>query len=93
LIPSLGVIFSLYLISQCTITQITIGLALLFIGIPIYVRYSPKKEMTELKEALLSRDSILKRAYRQEQTFLAHILRHVKRAHRKITGKKQTWSK
>jgi APA family basic amino acid/polyamine antiporter len=88
LIPSLGVIFSLYLISQCTITQIATGLALLFIGIPIYVKYSPKKEMTELKEALLSRDSILKRAYRQEEKFLAHLLFHVKRAYRKMAGKK-----
>ena len=93
MIPSLGVIFSFYLISQCTITQIATGLALLFIGIPIYVKYSPKKEMTELKEALLSRDSILRRAYRQEEKFLAHLLRHVKRAYRKMAGKKQTWSK
>jgi len=90
LIPSLGVIFSLYLISQCTIGQITTGIILLFVGIPIYLKYSPKKEMTELKKALLSRDSILKRASRQEQRFLAHLLRNVKRGYRKITGKKQT---
>jgi len=92
LIPSLGVIFSLYLISQCTITQITIGLILLSLGIPIYVKYSQKKEMTELKEALLSRDSILKRAYSQEKRFLAHVLWHIKRNYRRIAGKKQTWN-
>jgi amino acid transporter len=91
LIPSLGVIFSLYLISQCTIDQIATGLILLFIGIPIYVKYSPKKEITDLKNALLSRDSILERAYRQEEKFLAHLLRHIKRAYRKLVGKKQTW--
>lgn len=91
LIPSLGVIFSLYLISQCKITQIATGIILLFVGIPVYLKYSPKKEMTELRKTLLSRDSILKRAYRQEQRFLAHLLRHVKRGYRKITGKKQTW--
>jgi len=91
LIPNLGVVFSLYLISQCTIMQIAIGLLLLLIGTPIYAKYSPKKEMTELKKTLLSRDSILKRAYRQEQRFLAHMLRHTKRAYRKITGKEQTW--
>jgi len=90
-IPSLGVIFSIYLISQCAITQIATGLLLLLIGVPIYAKYSPKKEMTELKKALLSRDSILRRAYRQEQRFLAHMLRHTKRLYRKITGKKQTW--
>jgi amino acid transporter len=91
LIPSLGVIFSLYLISQCTIDQIAIGLVLLFVGIPIYIRYSPKKEMTDLKKALLSRESILERAYKQEEKFLAHLLRHIKRLYRKITGKRQTW--
>ena len=91
LIPSLGVIFSLYLILQCTITQIATGIILLFIGIPIYVKYSPKKEMTELKNALLSREATLRRAYRQEQRFLANLLRYLKRLYRKATGKKQTW--
>jgi len=91
LIPSLGVIFSLYLISQCAITQIATGIALLLVGIPIYVRYSPKKEIVELKKTLISRDSILRRAYRQEQRFLAHLLRHIKRAYRRIIGKGQTW--
>ena len=37
------------------------GLILLLIGIAIYVKYSPKREITELKEALLSRDMILRR--------------------------------
>jgi amino acid transporter len=89
IIPSLGVIFSFYLITQCTFTQIFIGLAMLAAGIPIYVRYSPKKEITELKEVLLSRESILKRAYSQEERFLAHLLSHVKRGYRRVTGKKR----
>jgi len=91
LIPGLGVVFSLYLISQCTITQITIGLVLLSVGVPIYVKYSPKKEIAELKKALLSRDSVLERIYREEDKFSAHMLRHVKRGYGKMTGKRQTW--
>jgi APA family basic amino acid/polyamine antiporter len=91
LIPSLGVIFSLYLVTQCSITQIATGTALLLVGIPIYVKYSPKKEMTKLKQALLSRDAILKRVYWQEQRFLAHLLRHFKRLYRRARGRKQTW--
>jgi Tfp pilus assembly protein PilE len=85
------VILSLYLISQCRIDQIAIGSVLLLIGIPIYIKYSPKKEMTDLKKALLSRESILERAYKQEEKFLAHLLRHIKRLYRKIAGKRQTW--
>ncbi len=89
-VPSLGIIFSLFLISQCTIVQIAIGLALLAIGVPIYVKYSPKKEMTELKEVLLSRDSTLRRAYRQEGRFLAHALGYLER---RITHQKEKWVK
>jgi hypothetical protein len=90
LIPSLGVIFSLYLITQCTLTQIALGFVMLFVGVPIYIKYSPKKEIAELKEALLSSESIMKRAYSQEERFLAHALMHVKRLYRRIASKKQT---
>jgi amino acid transporter len=90
LIPSLGVIFSLYLIIQCTLTQIALGFVMLFVGVPIYIKYSPKKEIAELKEALLSSESIMKRAYSQEERFLAHALMHVKRLYRRIASKKQT---
>jgi APA family basic amino acid/polyamine antiporter len=88
-IPILGVIFSLYLITQCSFTQIALGLVLLFVGVPIYMKYSPKKEIAELKEALISRESFLKRAYAQEERFLAHILQHIKRFYRRTVGKKQ----
>jgi amino acid transporter len=88
LIPSLGVVFSLYLITQCTITQIGLGLALLLAGLPIYVRYSPKKEITELKEKLLSRESVIRRARGLEERFLAHLIYHIKRFYRKMASKK-----
>jgi len=91
LIPSLGIIFSLYLITQCAITQIATGTALLLAGVPIYIKFSPKKEIPELKKMLISRDSVLRRVYRQEQRFLAHLLRHIKRTYRRITGKRQAW--
>lgn len=90
-IPVLGIIFSLFLMSQCTIIQIATATLMLLVGIPIYIKYSPKKELTDIKNALLAREAVLERAYRQEGTFLAHLLRHVKRTYRKVTGKKQTW--
>jgi amino acid transporter len=75
-IAILGVVFSFYLISQCTVTQIALGLVLLLIGVPIYLRYSPKKELTELKAVLLSRD-LMQKKLREEERFLAHLLRHL----------------
>jgi APA family basic amino acid/polyamine antiporter len=88
IIPSLGIAFSVYLISQCTPTQLAIGALLLLAGVPIYIKYSPKKELTDLKAALLSKQVTLKRIYEQEHVFLAHALLHVKRAYRKATRKK-----
>jgi amino acid transporter len=87
-IPILGVIFSIYLITQCSFSQIALGLILLFVGVPIYIKYSPKKEIAELKEALISRESFLKTAHAQEERFLAHILQHIKRFYRRTVRKK-----
>jgi APA family basic amino acid/polyamine antiporter len=92
LIPSLGIVFSLYLITQCTIAQIMLGLALLMAGLPIYIVYSPKKEIAELKEKLLSREYTLRWAYDQEERFLAHVIRHIKRFYKRVAGKKPTWN-
>jgi len=63
---------------------------LLLVGVPIYVKYSPKKEIAELKQALLSREAVLKRVHEEEQRFLAHALQHVKHFYRRVAGKKQT---
>lgn len=86
-IPSLGVLFSLYLISQCGIDQIVIGLALVLLGVPVYAKYSPKKEMTELKEELLSTEFMLQRAHRREERFLAYLLRRLKRLYERRSKK------
>jgi len=87
-IPALGAAFSIYLIAQCNLIQIGLGLLLLAVGIPVYVKYSPKKEITELKQALLDRENILKRAYDTEHLFLAHLLHHIKKAYKRIKQSK-----
>lgn len=92
IIPISAFIFSLYLLSQVTITQLAIGLGLLLVGIPIYTRFSPKKELKELKRILVSTPNRLRRAYRQEQRFLGNIFRLIKRYYRRKTGRKQAWA-
>jgi APA family basic amino acid/polyamine antiporter len=88
-IPVLGVIFSLYLITQCSFTQIALGLILLFAGVPIYIKYSPKKEIAELKDALMTPETILKTAHTQEERFLSHVLEHIKNFYRRRIGEKR----
>ena len=46
-IPALGIIISLYIMSQCNINQIIIGTILIVAGIPIYWKYSPKEEIRD----------------------------------------------
>jgi amino acid transporter len=82
IIPVLGILFSFYLITQCTLSQIAIGAALLLAGIPIYIKFSPKKEMTELKRVLTSREEVYRLTDRLEHNFLAHPLFHIKRFYR-----------
>jgi amino acid transporter len=87
IIPILGMVFSIYLMTQCALPQIVVGVVLLLVGVPIYIGYSPKKEVSELKEALLSRETVLRRTARQEQRFLAHVLYHIKKFYRRMLGK------
>jgi APA family basic amino acid/polyamine antiporter len=88
-VPVLGAFFSIFLISQCTVTQILLGLALIVIGIPIYARYAPKKELKEIKSELFSRKTIMEKVDREEQKFLAHPLSHVKKLYRRSTQKEK----
>ena len=78
LVPSLGVIFSLFLMTQVSLQQILVSVLLLAVGVPVYVFFAPKKEQHELKEAFLSRDAILERTYHQGEVFLANVVRHIK---------------
>jgi amino acid transporter len=87
IIAALGIVFSLFLITQCTPIQIGLGVALLLAGVPVYIKYSPKTEIAELKQTVLSRENILKRVYAQERTFLAHALLHLRQWYRRVTRK------
>jgi APA family basic amino acid/polyamine antiporter len=86
-IPVLGIVFSIYLITQCSLSQIAIGVILLLVGIPIYIKYSPKKELAEAKQALISEQNIFRRIYRQEHVFLAHVIFHIGDYYRRLMRK------
>ncbi len=83
----LGIIFSIFLISQCSLLQIGLGVLILLIGVPVYVFFSPKKEISILKRALLSRPHLAKRLREQERRFLANVLRHVKEWYRRMKAR------
>ncbi|MGQ9723397.1 MAG: APC family permease [Candidatus Jordarchaeum sp.] len=87
----IGAACCVFLITQIKPLELLIGAIIFAIGIPIYLFFSPKETLSELK-IFLSRREILKRAWEMEHVFLAHILKHIKRLYRKSCGKEQTWS-
>jgi len=87
ILPLIGIIFSAYLITQCTPIQLALGLTLLLVGVPMYIKYSPKKELTEAKKLFLSEQNIFRRIYRQEHVFLANALHHIRSWIRRLMGR------
>jgi amino acid transporter len=77
-IPVFGMIFSILLMTMVGLNLILISISLLLVGIPIYIWFSPKKELKEVREAFLSREAILRRAYEQGERFLAYPIRRIK---------------
>src|SRR5256712_12553231 len=75
--------FSIVLMGLVSPRLIGISLVLLAIGVPIYTFFSPQKELTELKDAFWSPETISPRAYLQGHRFLAHPLRAIKRLMRR----------
>ena len=90
-IPPVGVVFSLLLMTQVHGQEILVSLMLLAVGVPLYIFFSPKKELQELKEAFLARDAILERAYDQGERFLAHALRRIKWMAYRVKHVEKAW--
>jgi APA family basic amino acid/polyamine antiporter len=90
-IPYLGILFSLVLMIQVKMNQILVSLLLLGAGVFVYGFFSPRRELTELRQAFMSREAILRRAYNQGDRFLAHLLRHVKWLYYRLTGRERAW--
>jgi Ca2+/Na+ antiporter len=78
IILALGIIFSLVLMSQVSLQQIIVSLLLLALGVPVYIFFSPKRELHELKHTFLSQEEILRRTYDQGERFLAYPIRRIK---------------
>lgn len=85
ILPVVGVVFSFYLITQCTTSQIAVGLLLLGVGVPIYVAFSPKKELSDLKGELLAPGACQKETVRLRESFLAHALLHLRKLFEKTS--------
>ena len=91
-----SILISLYLISQIGQANITIGIILILLGIPVYIFFSPKSEVREAKKFLAKRETILKHRLEKENVFLARAVKHIKihsrkrrKFYRKMMGMKK----
>ena len=96
-IPLAGAALAGLLLFLVQVEVALIGLALLAAGVPVYMLFSPRKELTELREVFLSRSERAAWAHRQSLRFLAYPVhqlrvflrdRHRVEARRGRTGKK-----
>jgi amino acid transporter len=78
IIPVLGAAFSLLLLMLTDPQEILVSLALMGVGVPIYMFFSPKKEMAEARAAFNSTEQTLSRAAAQRTRFLAHPIHHLR---------------
>ncbi|MGZ7116266.1 MAG: amino acid permease [Methanobacterium sp.] len=82
--PALGIIISLYIMSQCNINQIIIGTILIAAGIPIYWKFSPKEEIRDVVEDITSREVFVRQWIRSREVFLGYLLRRLAHLVRRI---------
>ena len=77
IIPIAGVLISIYMMTQCNLNQIIAGLVFIALGIPIYWKYSPKKEIRSVIKEITSREVFLRRWVRAREVFLGYLLRRL----------------
>jgi len=68
-IPVLGIVLSVFLIYECGISTVAFGIVSILIGIPIYVLYAPRTELTTLKRDFYSTEAVLARTVHSNLNF------------------------
>ncbi|HEY6283306.1 MAG TPA: APC family permease, partial [Nitrososphaerales archaeon] len=79
-LPWLGIAVCLFLLYSTSLQDKLVGSIVILAGIPIYVYFSPKVDMADLKEDFLSAPKITQRYLERTDRFLAHLLKHIRRA-------------
>lgn len=74
-LPILSIIICIYLLYFTSLYSKIIGAIVLLLGIPIYIFFSPKADMYNLKKVFISEESVLLRNLEKKEKFLANFLR------------------
>jgi APA family basic amino acid/polyamine antiporter len=85
IIPVLGIIIIIYMITQTAPNQIMIGTILILLGIPIYLKYVPRTQIKTVRRDIEFCTGYCKTCFRaccrrlpSQEPFLAHVLWHLR---------------
>jgi len=84
ILPWLGVGVSLYLLYATSLFDKVVGSVLILLGIPIYLYYSKKTDVHELRREFMSEEAVLSRNLQRQNIFLANFVRLLAEAYRRI---------
>ncbi|MGD0396343.1 MAG: APC family permease [Nitrososphaerales archaeon] len=84
ILPWLGVAISVYLLYSTSLLDKVIGSAAILLGIPIYLHFSKRTDVHELRHGLASEETVLSRNLERQNKFLANLVRLCAGAYRKI---------
>ena len=74
-LPWLGVGICCYLLYSTGLTDKIVGTVLVLVGIPLYIYFSPKIDVEDLKALFTSEEAVLARGLQKRHRFLANLVR------------------
>jgi amino acid transporter len=74
ILPFIGIAICIFLLYSTSVWDKIIGVAIILVGIPMYVFFSPKTDFHHLKELFLSEEAIFTRALEKKEHFLANFV-------------------
>lgn len=78
IVPVLGVVVSVYIMTQCALNQIIIGTVLILLGIPVYVLFAPKTEIKTVRRDLREGEDYVSRTIERDEIFLAKFIKQIR---------------
>lgn len=78
MVPVIGVIFCIYIMTQCATNQIIIGSTLILLGIPVYVIFAPRTEIKTVKRDLKLGEDYVSQTVEMDEIFLAKFIKQIR---------------
>lgn len=77
-VPVIGIIVSIYMMTQCAPNQIIIGSILILFGIPVYIIFAPRTEMKTVRRELRLGEDYISQNIQRDEIFLAKFIDQIR---------------